>query len=81
MRNPFNKRSRSSICNTVCSEHGARSGPSMVLFYIEFLIDAGLGRGVHGLQGSGSEPSLREGPEVQVSVYHVFCWRVLRGER
>ena len=49
----------------------------MVLVYVEFLIDNGLGRGVHGPQGSGSG----EGPEVQVGIYYVFCCRVLRGER
>ena len=63
------------------SEDGDRSGLSMVLVYVEFLIDNGLGEGVHGPQGSGSGLSLGEGPEVQVSIYHVFYCRVLRGER
>lgn len=49
----------------------------MVLVYVEFLIDNGLGGGVHGPQGSGSGLSLGEGPEVQVSIYHVFYCRVL----
>ena len=47
----------------MCSEDGARSGLSTVLVYVELLIDNGLGRGVHGPQGSGSEPSLGEGPD------------------
>ena len=46
---------------------------SMDLVYSEFLIDTGLGGEVHGAQGSGSEQSLREGPMVQVSEYHVLC--------
>ena len=54
---------------------------SMVLVYIEFLIDTGLGEEVHGAQGSGSEQSLREGPVVQVDEYHILCCWVLRGRR
>ena len=46
---------------------------SMVLVYIEFLIETGPGKEVQGAQGSGSEQSLREGPMVQVSEYHVLC--------
>ena len=46
---------------------------SMDLVYIEFLIDTGLGGEVHGTQGSGSEQSLREGPMVKVSEYHILC--------
>ena len=38
----------------------------MVLVYIKFLIDTGLGGEVHGAQGSGSEQSLREGPVVHI---------------
>ena len=53
----------------------------MVLVYIEFLIDTGLGEEVHGAQGSGSEQSLREGPVVQVDEYHILCCWVLRGRR
>ena len=64
----------------MCSQPGARSGLSMVVVYIEF-IDNGLGEGVHGAQGSGIEQSLGEGPMVQAGVYHVFCCRVLGGER
>ena len=45
----------------------------MVLVYIEFLMDIGLSEEVQGAQGSGSEQSLREGPMVQVSEYHVLC--------
>ena len=54
---------------------------SMVLVYIEFLIDTGLGEKGYGAQGSGSEQSLREGPVVQVDEYHILCWWVLRGRR
>ena len=45
----------------------------MVLVYIEFLIDTGLGEKGYGAQGSGSEQSLREGPVVQVDEYHILC--------
>ena len=84
MKNPFNKRSRSSIGDTLCAQRmGPIQGSAQSWFTsnFEFLINNGFSRGVHGPQGSGIEPSLREGPEVQVSVYHVFCCRVLRGER
>ena len=47
-------------------------GVSMDLVYIEFLIDTGLCGVVHRAQGSGCEQSLREGPVVQVSKYHVL---------
>ena len=53
----------------------------MVLVYIEFHIHNGFIRDVHGAQGSGSKQSLREGPVVQVGVYYIFCWKVLRGRR
>ena len=43
------------------------------LVYIKFLIDTGLGKEVHGAQGSGSEQSLREGPVVQVDEYNMLC--------
>jgi len=46
---------------------------SVVLVYIEFLIDTGLSEEVHVVQGSGSEQSLREGPVVQVDEYHILC--------
>ena len=65
----------------MCSQPGATSGLSMVLVYIEFFIDNGLCEGVHVTQGSGSEQSLGEGPEVQVGVYHIFCCRILRERR
>ena len=54
---------------------------SMVLVYIEFLIDTGLGEEVHVVQGSGSEQSPREGPVVQADKYHILCCWVLRGRR
>ena len=57
----------------MCSQPGARSGLSMVVVYIEFFIDTGLSEGVHGAQGSWSEQSLREGPMVKVSEYHILC--------
>ena len=44
----------------------------MFLVYIEFLIDTGLCGVVHRAQGSGCEQSLREGPVVQVSKYHIL---------
>ena len=72
-RNPFKKRSSSSIYNTLCAQ---RMGPGQGqhdLVYIKFLIDTGLGGEVHGAQGSGSEQSLREGPVVQVGEYHTLC--------
>ena len=46
---------------------------SMVLVYIEFLIDTGLRKEVNEAQGSGSEHSLRDGPVVQVDKYHILC--------
>ena len=45
----------------------------MVLVYIEFLIETGIGEEGHGTHGSGSEQSLREGPVVQVDEYHILC--------
>ena len=45
---------------------------SIFFVYIKFLIDTGLGEEEHGAQGSRSEQSLREGPVVQVSKYHVL---------
>ena len=51
---------------------------SMVLVYIEFLIDTGLGEEVQEAQGSGSEHCLREGPVIQVGEYHILCLWVLK---
>ena len=64
----------------MCSQPGARSGLCTVLFYIEFLADTGLSRGVHGAKGSGSEPS-RRGSQGSTGLYHIFCCRVLRWRR
>ena len=46
---------------------------SMVLVYIEFLIETGPGKEVQGAQGSGSEQSLREDPVAQVDKYRILC--------
>ena len=67
--------------NILCAQGWGRSGLSMVLVYIEFLIHTGVSREVHWAQGSRSEQSLREGSVVQVGIYHVFCGRDLRGRR
>ena len=69
------------IYSILCSQGWGRSGLRMVLVYIEFHIHNGFIRDIHGAQGSGSKQSLREGPVVQVGVYYIFCWKVLRGRR
>ena len=60
---------------------GTGQGTARSWFMLNSSQIMGSAEGCMGLRGARSGPSLGEGPKVQVSVYHVFCCRVLRGER